>query len=391
VVQTGLERLLAEKPAWTKDRRLGLLCNQASVNRNFHHARTCVNNAFPGQLKAVFSPQHGLFSEKQDNMKESPHLTDPELAIPVFSLYGKSRSPLKEQLELTDILLIDLQDVGCRVYTYIWTIFLAMKACAEHGVEVAVLDRPNPLGGHDIEGSIMAKEFYSFVGMAPIPMRHGMTVAELAMFFSELEDIPRPHILPMKGWRPSFCYEDTGLPWVMPSPNMPAMSTAVVYPGQVLLEGTNISEGRGTTRPFEIFGAPWLDATGIIRRMELSGLKGFFLRRQDFEPTFNKYAGEHCQGVQIHVVDRKLFTPYTFTLVLLSTIMEMHPDRFEWSRPPYEYEFERLPFDLITGNSRTRQAVEGCGDIDTFRAICACDEKDFFEQRKPYLLYERLP
>ena len=386
-VVTGLERLVNEEPSWILGRRIGLLCNHASVNSRFIHARTCINNTFPGQLKALFSPQHGLYAEKQDNMKESPHLMDKELDIPVFSLYGESRSPFKEQLDLIDLLLIDLQDVGCRVYTYIWTIFLAMKACAEHGVEVAVLDRPNPIGGESVEGNIMEEDLYSFVGLAPIPMRHGMTVAELALMFSKTDKGSTLHLLPMKGWNRKDYFEETGLPWVFPSPNMPTNLTASVYPGQVLLEGTNISEGRGTTLPFELFGAPWFDSKKIINKLEDSGLHGFILRRQDFEPTFNKYAGEHCSGIQLHVTDRDLFTPYLFTLVMLSAVMEAHPDKFRWSSPPYEYEFHRIPIDLITGSKKIRETVEKCGTIDDFRMICSDHEKNFMERRKEYLIY----
>lgn len=385
-VETGLERLMDERPSWMHGRRLGLLCNQASVNSSFIHARTCIAETFPGQLKAIFSPQHGLYAEKQDNMKESPHIIDTELNIPVFSLYGESRRPLKDQLDLIDLLLIDLQDVGCRVYTYIWTMLLSMKACSDHGVEVAVLDRPNPISGATVEGNIMEKALYSFVGLAPIPIRHGMTIAELALMFSKTDN-GCLHLLPMKGWNRKQYYEETGLPWVFPSPNMPGISTATVYPGQVLLEGTNISEGRGTTLPFELFGAPWLDSEEIIRRMESSGLHGFVLRRQDFEPMFNKYAGEHCAGIQIHVIDRNIFKPYLFTLVMLSSVMDTHPDKFSWTPPPYEYEFQRLPFELITGSGKIRETVEKCGTLDDFYMIFSDHEIQFMEERKEYLLY----
>lgn len=387
-VRTGLEVLIKDPPVLIKGKRLGLLCNQASVDSFYCHARDLISNAFPGQLRAIFSPQHGFYAEKQDNMKESPDIHDPVSGLPVFSLYGKSRIPFKEQLDLIDILIVDLQDTGCRVYTYIWTLFLAIKACAEHGVEVLVLDRPNPVGGVEVEGNIVKEDCFSFVGLAPIPMRHGLTIGELAVMFKGFHKGVSLHVIRMSGWKRFMFFDDTGLPWVWPSPNMPSLFTATVYPGQVTLEGVNVSEGRGTTIPFELFGAPWLDVDKVIEAMNSSGLEGFVLRRQDFEPVFNKYGGQRCNGAQIHVTDRRVFAPYLFSLLLLSVIKRVHSDEFSWNPPPYEYEFERTPFDLITGDKNIRNAVESSEDKDFFIQFWKEEQEEFRLESRDYYLYD---
>jgi uncharacterized protein YbbC (DUF1343 family) len=386
VIHTGIERLCSEKPAWAKGRAMGLLCNQASVDSSLRHSRFVINNVFPGQLQALFTPQHGLFSEKQDNMKESGHEFEPELGIPIFSLYEMTRTPAREQLDLIDILLVDLQDVGTRVYTYIWTMLLAMKACAAAGVAVAVLDRPNPVGGGLVEGNILDEELHSFVGMAPIPMRHGLTIGELAiMFRSQFRLALELHVVKMEGWNRNTLFPETGLPWVLPSPNVPVSETAMVYPGQVILEGTNLSEGRGTTRPFEIFGAPYLDTKLLLRKIPC--MEGIRLREQFFEPTFNKWHGKRCRGFQIHITDPGLFRPYRFTLGLLSSICRFYPENFSWTPPPYEYEYERLPADLIIGSRQVRKAVESGAGINEIDRLIARDEEEFRKQRRDWLLY----
>ena len=386
MIRTGIEKFCTEKPGWARDRKLGLLCNQASVDSNLVHSRILMDTAFPGQLKALFSPQHGLFSEKQDNMKESGHGIDPVLGIPVFSLYEKTRTPSPEQLGLIDILVIDLQDVGTRVYTYIWTLLLAMKACAKAGISVAVLDRPNPIGGLEVEGNLLDEKLYSFVGMAPIPMRHGLTIAELAFMFSETcitgLDL---HVVKMNGWNRDMMFPETGLPWVLPSPNMPLFKTALVYPGQVLLEGTNMSEGRGTTRPFEIFGAPYLTPQDIMS--EIGPIHGAILREQFFEPTFNKWKGKRCGGFQIHVTEPQLFRPYRFTLSLIAAMFRTYPEEFEWSQPPYEYEYHKLPADLLIGNQKVRQAIEAGISYDELNVLLEEDEQAFQAARGAWLLY----
>lgn len=389
VVKTGLECLLNDTPSWIKGRRLGLLCNQASIlfdGVKFLHAATLLKQAFSDDLRCLFTPQHGLFAEKQDNMVESADgLWN---GMQVFSLYGAHRQPTAQQLEQLDMLLVDLQDVGTRVYTFIWTMFLAMEACERHGKAMAVLDRPNPIDGNAVEGNTLKPEFRSFVGMDNIPMRHGMTIAELARmfqakYFSNLELF----VMPMRGWRRDMAFEDTGLAWVMPSPNMPSTETAFVYSGQVLLEGTNLSEGRGTTRPFEIFGAPYLNCSKVLKQVNKWKLPGFCLREQHFEPTFHKWAGQPCHGFQIHVTDRHSFKPYLTSLALTALIIQQHKTDFQWKSPPYEYEFEKLPADLIIGDQKIRKALEAGADPSDLQDLWQHEEECFKEARRPLLLY----
>ncbi len=388
MIKTGLEKIAERPPSWMQGRRLGLLCNQASVNSRLIHARHIINQCPESRLECLFSPQHGLFADRQDNMQESDHCTDPELGIPVYSLYGETREPELDWLSDIDLLVIDLQDVGCRVYTYIWTMLLCMRRCSESRTAVAVLDRPNPVGGNLIEGNLLKDSCHSFVGLAPIPMRHGLTMAELAQCFRDTEGLDiELHIVKMEGWRREMLFPQTGLPWVWPSPNMPTYDTASVYPGQVILEGTNISEGRGTTRPFEVFGAPFLDTDAIYKQMETWGLKGFFLRHQFFEPTFHKWAGRQCRGFQIHVTEPAKFDSYLFTLSLLSAMTRIHSADFQWKEPPYEYEFERLPADLIIGDSNVRKAVEQGASPGDMQAMWHMELERFKEERRKWLLY----
>ncbi|NOR05574.1 MAG: DUF1343 domain-containing protein [Deltaproteobacteria bacterium] len=387
-VRTGLETFLENTPSWVRGRRLGLLCNQASVDPRLRHSKDLIFTILPGHLKYLFSPQHGLYAEKQDNMKESPDAYDPALNILVFSLYGKDREPSPGQLSEIDLLIVDLQDIGCRVYTFIWTLYLAMKACAKAGVGITVLDRPNPLGGESIEGNLLARDCQSFVGLAPLPMRHGMTIGEIARFFMEEQGLDLEfHVVKMQGWRREMDFAATGLPWIWPSPNMPTLDTAGVYPGQVVWEGTNISEGRGTTRPFEIFGAPFLDSGALRKEAEMWKLPGFVLREQSFEPTFHKWSGKQCIGFQIHVTHRLEYRPYITTLAILTAVKRMHPKDFAWKDPPYEYEFKRLPADLIIGDKRVREAVNAGTDPMDIQSIWARDLKDFEKTRPAWLLY----
>ncbi len=388
MVITGLEKLASRPPAWFRNRRLGLLCNQASIDSRLDHSRHIINQCSGGMLRAVFSPQHGLFADRQDNMQESDHCTDPELGIPVFSLYGETREPDAAWLDEIDILIVDLQDVGCRVYTYIWTMLLCMKKCSQTGTAMAVLDRPNPVGGEKLEGNLLQDRFHSFVGLAPIPMRHGMTMGELALCFRDIMGMDMElEIVRMEGWNRKMYFPDTGLPWVWPSPNMPTFDTATVYPGQVILEGTNISEGRGTTRPFEVFGAPFLDMEALKKQLQRWKLPGFILRPQFFEPTFHKWAGEQCRGFQLHVTEPDRFDSYLFTLAMLSAINRMHSHDFQWKSPPYEYEFEKLPADLIIGNQQVRQAVEQGAPPAEMKNMWSSELQAFREERKKWLLY----
>lgn len=388
-VQTGIERLIADPPRSLRGKRLGLLANPASVDRNFCHSRILIDAHFGGQLKALFSPQHGFYAQKQDNMIGSEDTDDPELNIPVFSLYGDTRIPSKTMLDLIDTLIIDLQDVGTRVYTFIYTMALCMQACRSHDKEVIVLDRPNPLGGTIMEGNCVKQPYRSFVGMYPIPMRHGLSIGELALLFNAHFAIGcRLTVIPMVGWTRHMFYQDTGLPWIPPSPNLPGPNASMVYPGQVLWEGTNVSEGRGTTQPFEIFGAPFFDTTGLGKELAHQALSGMHLRPIAFEPTSNKWNGQLCHGFQIHVIDRSLFRPYFTTIAIMKAVFERYHDDFHWKLPPYEYEFEKLPFDMISGDPAIRSVVQGEETLEDMVHGWDEDVTKFDRIRRDYLLYE---
>jgi uncharacterized protein YbbC (DUF1343 family) len=359
VVATGLENLLEAAPDWAAGKRLGLLCHPASVDGRLRHGRERIARRFPGALKALYSPQHGFFGEKQDNMVESDHRVDPLLHLPVWSLYGETRKPSPEMLADIDLLLVDLQDAGTRVYTFAYTLSYCMETARDAGVEVAVLDRPNPVDGVSVEGNLLRPEWASFVGRYPIPMRHGLTLGELAGLFNEAFGIGcRLHVVPMKGWKRTMDFAETGLPWVAPSPNLPSPASAAVYPGQVVWEGTNVSEGRGTTQPFELFGAPWLDPARLAARWAADPPPGAVLRETAFEPVFHKWKGELCRGFQIHVTDRRRYRPYETTLRLIQELLRGHPDDFRWRMPPYEYAYRRMPIDLIIGDGAVRRGLE---------------------------------
>ncbi|MFQ5878365.1 MAG: exo-beta-N-acetylmuramidase NamZ domain-containing protein [Acidobacteriota bacterium] len=385
-VRTGLEVLARARPRWQRGRGVGLLLHPASVTPSFVSARDVIRDLCGKGLRALFGPQHGFAGEKQDNMIESAHAVDPDLDIPIYSLYSETRSPTRAMLDGIDLLLVDLQDVGTRVYTFEWTTALALEACASTGRRLVVLDRPNPLGGATVEGNLIRPGYTSFVGLSPVPMRHALTLGEFAALMNRrlaarAEQGPgRPgprgdgigvccpglcelSVVPMEGWRRPMLFPDTGLPWVLPSPNVPSFETALVYPGQVLLEGTNLSEGRGTTRPFEIFGAPYLDPRRVRKRFESRRLPGVALREHCFEPTFNKWAGRLCRGFQIQITDAAAFRPYATTLALLQDIIAVHRDRFEWREPPYEYVTDRLPIDVLSGDPEVRDALESGGDL----------------------------
>jgi uncharacterized protein YbbC (DUF1343 family) len=387
-VTTGLEQLLKSPPESVSGRRLGLLCNPASVDPTFQHARDLIHRRFPGQLRALFSPQHGFFSEKQDNMIESAHGMDGTLGIPIFSLYGETRIPTQAMFEAIDTLVVDLQDAGTRVYTFIYTLSHCMEAARRHGKQVIVLDRPNPIGGERVEGNCLSPAFASFVGRYPIPMRHGLTIGELARLFNEAFGIGCDlAIVPMSGWRRAMGFEDTGLPWVAPSPNLPTPASAAVYPGQVIWEGTCLSEGRGTTQPFELFGAPFLDPEKILRQLTASDTQGVHLRPAGFEPTSNKWRGILCRGFQIHVTDRDLYRPYRLSLSLLRAVIALHRKEFSWKAPPYEYEYERLPIDLILGSRQIRERIEALEPIDKIEGSWQDETNRFERLRQRFLLY----
>lgn len=387
-VKTGLEVLIRDGHPWAMNARLGLLCNPASVDARFRHARDLLVERFSGQVKALYSPQHGFHAEKQDNMVESDHLIDAVTRLPVYSLYGETRIPTPQMLAPIDVLLVDLQDVGTRVYTFIYTLSYCLEAAAASGKRVLVLDRPNPINGHDLEGNLLEAEWASFVGRFPIPMRHGMTIGEIARLFNDhFGGGASLEVIPMEGWRRAMWFEDTGLPWVAPSPNMPTPQTAMVYPGQVIWEGTNVSEGRGTTLPFEICGAPFLSPSKILDFMGGPQVPGAILRTCLFEPTSGKHAGQPCHGFQIHVTTPDRYRPYRTSLQILQAILNHHPDVFQWKSDPYEYEFEKPAIDLILGSQTVREHIQAMEPVQALEASWEADLAVFRSLRRPYLLY----
>jgi len=388
-VQIGIETLVTDSPAMLRGKRLGLLANPASVAKGFQPSYRLIQNHFPGQLRVLFSPQHGFFAEKQDNMVPSEDWNHPVLKLPVFSLYGKRTAPTDTMLEQIDTLIIDLQDVGTRVYTFIYTMALCLQAAGSHGNQVLVLDRPNPLGGNRLEGNCLRPDLASFVGMYPIPMRHGLTIGELALLFVGHFGIAcELTVVPMSGWRRNMLFHDTGLPWVAPSPNLPTSTSALVYPGQVLWEGTNVSEGRGTTQPFEVFGAPFIGTADLGDYLHSRNLVGTHLRPLVFEPTSNKWTGKLCHGFQLHILEPERYRPYMTTLTILQAVISLYGDQFQWKPPPYEYEFEKLPFDMIAGDSAIRKAMEDSVPLEDLERTWQDDLKAFEDERKAYLLYE---
>ena len=389
VITTGIEQVCRSTHPLFVGKRLGLLANQASTDRHFVHGRDLLRAAYPGQLTCLFSPQHGFFSEKQDNMIESAHGVDAVTGLPVYSLYGETRKPYPSMFADIDILLVDLIDVGTRVYTFIWTVVHCLEVAAATGVKVVILDRPNPIGGHLVEGNILRPDCASFVGRCAIPMRHGLTLGELALLCNrELAIDADLEVIRMDGWQRQMFFPATGQPWVFPSPNMPSFTAALVYPGQVIWEGTNVSEARGTTLPFELFGGPFLDHRQVLDALGATDLPGCILRPLRFEPTSGKWMGQACTGFQIHVTDPQAFRPYRTSLALLQAIRRLYPGQFAYKEPPYEYEFERLPMDLIIGNGAVREALENGVPVAQLELGWQRELDEYRERRRAVLLYD---
>jgi uncharacterized protein YbbC (DUF1343 family) len=387
-ILTGLDRVREGHWKKLKGYKLGLLANQASLDKMLNPAKLVINRVLPGQLKALFGPQHGYGGEDQDNMVETNHSFDTGLDIPIYSLYAETREPRPSMFEMIDTLIIDLQDVGTRVYTFASTMLNCLKSAGKAGKKVFVLDRPNPLGGEVVEGNLLQTELYSFVGPYRLPMRHGLTMGELALIFNEVFDLRcNLEVIPVYGWRREMLWDDTRLKWIMPSPNMPLPQTAYVYPGQVIWEGTNVSEGRGTCRPFEIFGAPYLDTESIKRVLEPEAKAGCHLQEYSFRPTFHKWEGEICRGFILHVLDPRSYRPYFTSIALLKSIMELHPGDFQWTSPPYEYEYKKKPIDLIMGDSSVRRDLENGMPPSQIKEKWAAGLGDFIQWRSKYLLY----
>ncbi len=388
MMQVGLEVLVHDESKSFAGQRIGYLSNQASTNRDFIHGRVLLQQKYGDRLTCLFSPQHGFFSEKQDNMIESDHVVDAVTGLPIYSLYGEHRRPTPEMFGALDVLLIDLIDVGTRVYTFLYTMAYCLEVAAQLGKKVAVLDRPNPIGGEKIEGNLLQSDCRSFVGLYPLPMRHGLSFGELALFINQEYGIGAElEVIKLKGWQRSMLFRDTGFPWLCPSPNMPTPETALVYPGQVIWEGTNVSEGRGTTLPFEFVGAPYWHHPAMLQLLEKTELPGCYLRPVVFEPTSGKWAAESCCGFQVHVTNPTIFLPYRTSLALLQATLLLYPKNFQYKQPPYEYEFERLPMDLILGDQQVRLQLEEGRPIVEIEENWQEELHCFDRTRKKYFLY----
>jgi uncharacterized protein YbbC (DUF1343 family) len=386
-VRLGSDRLIESRAL--RGVRVGVVCNHASVDHGFVHVIDRLAGADQVRLAAIFGPQHGFRSDVQDNMIETPHREDASRRVPIYSLYSETREPTADMLRGLDVLVIDLQDIGARIYTYIYTMANCLRACGRHGVKAIVCDRPNPINGIDVEGALLVPGNESFVGLFPIPMRHGMTIGELAQLFNDRFALGAElEVVTMDGWQREMFADETGVPWVMPSPNMPTLDTAIVYPGTVLFEGTMLSEGRGTTRPFELLGAPKVDAERFAREMNALGLPGAYFRPAVFEPTFQKHAKQACGGCQIHVTDRRAFKPVMTGAALIQMFRRVDPQNFAWRQPPYEYEHEKLPIDILAGSDRLRRQIEDNLRPQQIAESWRGDEDEFRQTRKRYLLYE---
>lgn len=389
-VKTGLDLFERRWPRALKGARVGLVVHPASVNSRLEHATALFLKSRKCRLSALFGPQHGIHGQTQDNMVEWEGFRDRATGLPVRSLYGENRKPTPEMLAGLEALVIDLQDVGARYYTFIWTLELCMQACAENGKSVVVLDRPNPIGGSMVEGPVLESECSSFVGLRPLPVRHGMTVAEVGLY---LRDSFHPsldfHVVAVQGWERTRWFDSSGLPWVLPSPNMPTLDTATVYPGMCLLEGTFLSEGRGTARPFEVFGAPFIEPGRLVGRLREFRPPGVSFRPLYFEPAFQKHAGMLCGGAQLHVTNREKFRPFKTAVAVLKAVRELYAEEPLWKGPPYEYETEKPPIDILAGTRRLREEIERGEKLDLMEQWWKQQCREFNRSsRKPFLLYE---
>ena len=386
-VRSGLEVLLHERASLLRGRRVALVAHQASVDRRLRHAAPLLANLRGVKLTALWAPEHGLWGAPQDHAHIRSE-RDPVTGLAVHSLYGRRREPTPPMFEGLDTVVVDLQDVGARYYTFIWTTALVMRAAAAAGVEVVVLDRPNPLGGVRLEGNVADPAYASFVGLYPLAVRHGMTIGEIAAYLNAAHGFGCPlTIVRMRGWRRAMSWEDTGLPWVAPSPNMPTPDTARVYPGGCLYEGTNLSEGRGTTRPFEWVGAPYLEAHAYADALNGLRLAGVLFRPARFRPTFHKWAGRLCDGVQIHITDVGRFKPYVTGLAVIATARRLAPRGFAWRRPPYEFERTKLPIDILCGTDAIRKAIERGRSLGEIERAWAPALGAWMRRRARVLLY----
>ena len=385
-VTLGSERLLASGAL--AGARVGLVANPASVDHAFRHIADRIAEQPGVTLAALFGPQHGFHADVQDNMVETGHARHPRLGIPVHSLYSDTREPTADMLAGLDVLVIDLQDVGTRVYTYAYTMANCLRAARRVGLRVVVCDRPNPIGGEAVEGPVLDPACASFVGQFAIPLRHGLTIGELARLFNDHFGIGADlEVVPLDGWTRAMYHDDAEAPWVIPSPNLPTLDSAIVYPGMVLLEGTTLSEGRGTTRPFEIAGAPGLDPDRLAAGLNGLDLPGVHFRPATFEPTFQKHAGRTCGGCQIHVTERRSFRPVLSAVAFVAACRRAAPEHFAWREPPYEYEHERMPIDILAGSDALRRDLDADRPAFDIAAGWEADLSRFEAARRPFLLY----
>ena len=387
-IKLGLETLLEQASGYLGNERVGLICNQASVDHGFRHAADLLYEHADVNLRALFGPQHGIRGDVQDNMIETDHTVDAATGLPIYSLYSETREPTEAMLKEVDVLVFDMQDVGCRIYTFAYTMANAMVAAKRFGKKVIVCDRPNPINGRDVAGNVLETEQASFVGLFPMPTRHGMTLGELAQLFNDKFGIACDlSVIPMEGWNRDCWLDETDTPWVLPSPNIPTLDSATVFPGTVHFEGTQVSEGRGTTRPFELIGAPYIDPEKYAQRLNGLNFPGVYFRSCVFRPTFQKHGGVSCGGVQIHVIDRRAFEPVSVGVAMVKVSYEIYPGEFRWKEPPYEYVYDRNPFDVIAGTSRTREVIESGGSIEDLWSWWAPNLDEFKKVRENYLLY----
>jgi uncharacterized protein YbbC (DUF1343 family) len=390
-IQTGLARLATEGLSHLAGKRLGLLVNATSVDAQLRHAIDLLRAREELNVTALFGPEHGVRGDAQD-MIGVDAATDPLTGLPVHSLYGHteaSLSPTPQMLDQIDVMVFDIQDVGSRYYTFVWTMVLAMRACAKAGKAFVVLDRPNPITGHHIEGGAIAPGFESFVGLVSCPNRHGMTAGEIARWRHSIEKLDLElHVITMRGWERDMWFEHTGLPWVLPSPNMPTVDTALVYPGMCLVEGTELSEARGTTRPFELSGAPHIDGHRLAKDLAAMELPGAAFRPVVYTPTFHKHAMKPCGGVQIHVTNPELFRPYRTGIAFLKACHDQAPDQFKWREKAYEFVDTIPAIDLLCGSDAIRKGIEAGASLDDMARRWPRDEGAFAEERAAFLLYE---
>lgn len=374
----GLEVLLTEQQALVAGKRVGLITNHTGVDRQMNHAIDLIRKAPGARLTALFAPEHGIRGLVQAGGKVADTV-DERSGVKVYSLYGAVRRPTPEMLAEVDVLVYDIQDVGARFYTFISTMGEGMDAAAEKGIPFIVLDRPNPLADLRVEGRMMDMSYKSFVGAYPIPARFGMTPGELAGFYRDrMEKKVDLKVVKMRNWKRSTWYDQTGLAWIPPSPNIPSLTAAIVYPGTCLIEGTNVSEGRGTTTPFEIIGAPWIDGYKLADELRKANLPGILFRPAGFTPTFSKYQGEVCQGVQLHVVDRDRFEPVRTALHLLKALKQLWPDKFQW----------RSSLDRLSGSDDVRLALDRGDTPEQIVESWSAALKEYEEVRRGYFLYD---